>query len=131
MSALAENREKFKRLLRELFQSDRADLDFGIYRLMRQKRKRMEALIGGVDKIVANALAEVGGDTREDRIDELEKARENVLKHVSANALDADGNLNPNLPETTAGERYLKAQRRARGGVKMERLESRCFELPA
>ena len=123
MSALAENREKFKRLLRELFQSDRADLDFGIYRLMRQKRKRMEALIGGVDKIVANALAEVGGDTREDRIDELEKARENVLKHVSANALDADGNLNPNLPETTAGERYLKAQRRARGGVKMERLE--------
>ena len=123
MSALAENREKFKRLLRELFQSDRADLDFGIYRLMRQKRKRMEALIGGVDKIVANALVEVGGDTREDRIDELEKARENVLKHVSANALDADGNLNPNLPETTAGERYLKAQRRARGGVKMERLE--------
>ena len=123
MSALAENREKFKRLLRELFQSDRADLDFGIYRLMRQKRKRMEALIGGVDKIVANALAEVGGDTREDRIDELEKARENVLKHVSANALDADGNLNPNLPETTAGARYLKAQRRARGGVKMERLE--------
>ena len=117
MSALAENREKFKRLLRELFQSDRADLDFGIYRLMRQKRKRMEALIGGVDKIVVNALAEVGGDTQEVRDDELERAREDVLEHLGANALDADRNLNPNFSKTTAGERYLKAQRRARAAA--------------
>ena len=123
MSALAENREKFKRLLRELFQSDRADLDFGIYRLMRQKRKRMEALIGGVDKIVANALAEVDGDTREVRIDELEKACEDVLKHLGANALDADGKLNPKFSKIAAGARYLKAQRRARGIVSMERRE--------
>ena len=32
------NLEKFRKLLAELFQMDRADLDFGIYRIMNQKR---------------------------------------------------------------------------------------------
>ena len=32
------NYSKFRRLLEELFQLDHADLDFGIYRIMNQKR---------------------------------------------------------------------------------------------
>jgi adenine-specific DNA-methyltransferase len=35
---VATNFEKFQRLLEELFQLDQADLDFGIYRIMNQKR---------------------------------------------------------------------------------------------
>lgn len=37
--------ERFRDLLRELFQFGNADLNFGIYRVMNQKRERMEAVI--------------------------------------------------------------------------------------
>ena len=37
--------EKFQRLLRELFQFDCADLDFGIYRIMNHKRDAIERFI--------------------------------------------------------------------------------------
>ena len=36
---------KFQGLLRELFQFDCADLDFGIYRIMNQKREAIENFI--------------------------------------------------------------------------------------
>ena len=35
---MASNQEKLLGLLKELFQLDQADLDFGIYRIMNQKR---------------------------------------------------------------------------------------------
>ncbi len=38
-------REKVKNLLRELFQFDNQDLDFGIYRIMNFKRKEIEKFI--------------------------------------------------------------------------------------
>jgi adenine-specific DNA-methyltransferase len=39
------NFEKFKRLLRELFMFDQADLDFGIYRIMNSKRDEITAFL--------------------------------------------------------------------------------------
>jgi hypothetical protein len=37
--------EKFQNLLRQLFQFDCADLDFGIYRILNYKRKQVEEFI--------------------------------------------------------------------------------------
>jgi len=37
--------EQFKDLLRELFQLDHPDLDFGLYRIMNQKREEVEAFL--------------------------------------------------------------------------------------
>ena len=55
MTPMNRHCEKFQRLLRELFQFDCADLDFGIYRIMNYKR-------GAVEKFIAedlpNAVAE-------------------------------------------------------------------------
>src|SRR3990170_2823340 len=45
MDALRESRERLTKLLRELFQFDLADLDFGIYRIMNFKRKEIERFI--------------------------------------------------------------------------------------
>jgi adenine-specific DNA-methyltransferase len=39
---MVDYREKFQELLRELFQFDCADLDFGIYRIMNYKREVVE-----------------------------------------------------------------------------------------
>jgi adenine-specific DNA-methyltransferase len=40
-----QHRNKFQHLLRELFQFDCADLDFGIYRIMNYKREVIERFI--------------------------------------------------------------------------------------
>ena len=41
---MSEYRQKLQTLLRELFQFDSADLDFGIYAVMNHKRARSRAL---------------------------------------------------------------------------------------
>jgi adenine-specific DNA-methyltransferase len=49
--------EKFQSLLRELFQFDCADLDFGIYRIMNYKRDVIERFItSDLPKAVAHEL---------------------------------------------------------------------------
>jgi len=37
--------DKFKDILREMFQMDQADLDFGIYRIMNAKRDEIEKFL--------------------------------------------------------------------------------------
>jgi len=39
------NREQLQELLRDLFQFDAADLDFGVYRILNQRRDRIEQFI--------------------------------------------------------------------------------------
>ncbi|KHE91792.1 MAG: hypothetical protein K8F52_08050 [Candidatus Scalindua rubra] len=36
---------KLKKILRQMFQMDQADLDFGIYRIMNQKREEIEQFL--------------------------------------------------------------------------------------
>lgn len=42
---MSEKLEKFKEVLREVFQMDQADLDFGIYRIMNKKRDEIEKFL--------------------------------------------------------------------------------------
>ena len=42
---MADSRTKLKNLLRELFQLDSADLDFGIYRIMNARRSEIERFL--------------------------------------------------------------------------------------
>ncbi|MBC7262464.1 MAG: hypothetical protein H5T63_10680, partial [Chloroflexi bacterium] len=72
--------EKFQSLLRELFQFDCADLDFGIYRIMNHKRAVIERFIAEdlpqaiEEELSRGALAEQG------RAQEaLQAARKKVL----------------------------------------------------
>ena len=44
-SSVESSREKVRRLLRELFQFDAQDLDFGIYRILNFRRKEIERFI--------------------------------------------------------------------------------------
>ena len=39
MIITSQNKEKFKTFLMEMFQFDQSDLDFGIYKIMNQKRE--------------------------------------------------------------------------------------------
>jgi len=42
---MTDNQKKLMNILREMFQFDQADLDFGIYRIMRMKRDEINRFI--------------------------------------------------------------------------------------
>ena len=52
-------------LLRNLFQSDLADLDFGLYRLLRLKRKEVESFVSErLPRLVGEAFDAATGEQR-------------------------------------------------------------------
>jgi adenine-specific DNA-methyltransferase len=120
--------EKFQRLLRELFQFDCADLDFGIYRIMNHKRGVIEKFITkDLPKVVAEeldrgALADQSRITRE-----LKEVADQIRETLGKGALDADGNLSETYHETPLGKKYLKLREKAAGGRGRENLEGIIF----
>ena len=122
------SREKFQALLRDLFQFDSADLDFGIYRIMNYKRQVIERWIAEdlpraiSDELRRGALAEQGQAQ-----EALQAARRKVLDALGEEALDADGNLAEAYHATKAGREYLEAQDKAQGGRSTEALEAAIY----
>ncbi len=117
---------KFQGLLRELFQFDCADLDFGIYRIMNHKRDAIERFISeGLPARIAGDLDQ-GALDREARVTaNLEKARQKVVANLGSRALDADGELSTAYADTPVGREYLDAKaaaeyRRSRQAVESD-----------
>ena len=98
--------ESYKKLiatLEEIFQLDQADLDFGIYRIMNQKRTEINdflqnKLLVQVDDILAHSSA---GDTKD-----LKKELENLENTLRSAGID---------PETTPKVIELRAQYQSAG----------------
>lgn len=102
---------KFQQLLRELFQFDCADLDFGIYRIMNYKRDAIETFI--TEKLIRTVTEELDRGplmqhVRADR--ELEEAIRTVEEMLGPYAIDAQDNLDERFHNTPAGQNYLKAR---------------------
>ena len=96
--------EKFQQLLRELFQFDCADLDFGIYRIMNHKRDVIEKFI--TEKLPNSVAAELdrGPLFRQTQAaDALEKARQAVRNNLGDLAFDASGDLDAAFHGTPVG----------------------------
>lgn len=120
--------EKFQQLLRELFQFDHADLDFGIYRIMNYKRDAIEQFITrDLPEAITEEL-ERGALAAESRAaQELDEATEEVLQSLGEGALDADGILAEKYHDTRVGRQYLEASARAAGGRGQEVLQASIF----
>ena len=80
-------REKLQRLLKELFQFDCSDLDFGIYRIMNYKRDRIEKFI---EKDLLDAISDEldkGALSRQsEAVKELESVKKHILETMGADA---------------------------------------------
>ena len=114
MPAPADHVEKFQTLLRELFQFDRRDLDFGVYRIMNHKRGAVERFVSEKLPDAVSRELETGalGDSKRAN-DALEEAKAAVLKGLRPDAIDADCNLADDLRGFTLGKEYLAAQQAA------------------
>ena len=113
-TSIQSNLTKFQGLLRELFQFDCADLDFGIYRIMNHKRDAIERFI--TEKLPdAVSVALDSGPLAEQAqaAADLAEAAQQVRENLSDDAIDENGVLAEQYRNSNAGQRYLEAQARA------------------
>src|SRR4030067_3174405 len=100
--------ERFQQLLRELFQFDCADLDFGIYRIMNYKREVIEKLIAqDLPKAIADELDRGALAEQSQAAKELKEVAEQITQTLGKDAIDADGNLAATYHGTPLGTKYL------------------------
>src|SRR6058998_2651401 len=108
--------EKFQDLLRELFQFDCADLDFGIYRIMNHKRDVIERFITqDLPKAVATELERGALAEQSQTARELQDVAAQIKETLGADALDADENLADTYHGTPLGKKCLSLKARAAG----------------
>ena len=122
-----ESLKKFQDLLRELFQFDCSDLDFGIYRIMNHKRDVIEQFIA---EELPNAIAgelDSGALVEQSRaVEELAEVADQIRNTLARDAIDADGNL-VKFQESEIGKKYLSLQSRAAGSRGRNALEVEIF----
>ena len=124
-------REKFQELLKKLFQFDCAELDFGIYRIMNQKRAVIEKFI---DKDLLDGLAkQLGSSALKDEaalrreFDVVAAKIREELEETPVDALDAEGNLAPKYHASKIGKQYLSLRERLQGARSTPELEAVIF----
>ena len=110
---MSEHQQRFQALLRELFQFDSADLDFGFYRIMNHKRDVIERYIAeDLPKTITDELSRGMLVEQEFIRKHLAEAQEEIGKVLGPRAVDSDGNLQQVFHETPVGARYLSLQAR-------------------
>lgn len=120
--------KKFQDLLRELFQFDCADLDFGIYRIMNYKRDAIEGFINDeLPQAIKEELQRGDLADRAQTAKNLKDAHARVLKDLGETAVNADGNLDKRFRETPIGKEYLLLKAQADYGLSREALETNIF----
>ena len=111
--------EKFQLLLRDLFQFDCADLDFGIYRIMNHKRAVINSFIDNTLEGAISQALETGRLAVQQRTQEkLEEVRQQLIdlaSQLGVEAFDADGSLSGAFHDAPIGQEYLHAQEAAEG----------------
>lgn len=125
---MASPREKFQALLKKLFQFDCAELDFGIYRIMNQKRGVIEKFIekdlldGVAVELTTGALAQESGLAQQ-----LAEVSVQIKENFGDEALDAEGNLAKEYQATPRGKQYLELRERASSARSSTELETEIF----
>lgn len=85
-------REKVRRLLRELFQFDAADLDFGIYRILNFRRKEIERFIEkDLIEAVEAEFKEYARAGMEELKKEVERLRAEIIRDFGEGTIDEQG----------------------------------------
>ena len=125
---MTEIQSKFQQLLRDLFQFDCADLDFGIYRIMNHKRDLIDKFImQDVPKAVDEEIGRGALADQSQAARELKEVAEQIAKTLGKDALDVDYCLAETYHGTPLGRRYLDLRGKAASGRGREALEASIF----
>ena len=120
--------EKFQGLLRELFQFDCADLDFGIYRIMNYKRDVIEKFISTDLPNAINAELDSGVLAAQSQaMKDLPDVTREIIDSLGPDSLDASGHLAEAYHGTPLGKKYLNIKGKDTGGHACKSLKTAIF----
>jgi adenine-specific DNA-methyltransferase len=124
-----ESLTKFKKTLTTLFQFDVADLDFGVYRILKEKRDEIERFIEKdlVEGVREELRAYEEGQAEALR-EEVETAKQTVLQTLSEGAILPDGSVKEEYRGLKAAKDYIKARERLETAELSEETERRIYD---
>ena len=98
---------RFQDLLRDLFEFNSADLDFGIYRIINHKRDVIDTFISNnLPRHIEEELSKEQDERDSRALDELNDTVEKIHTYLGPDALDADGNVKPELSNSPLVRQY-------------------------
>ena len=119
-----QNRKKLQACLRQLFQFDSADLDFGIYQIMNQKREDIERFI---EHDLLDAVEEGLAEFQTAERGKLEKLLAVKRAKLVPQAFDEKGQVVPPFDELPDAKEYMGAWRALKQLEVAEETEARIF----
>ncbi|MCD6266960.1 MAG: hypothetical protein J7J14_00940, partial [Thermotogaceae bacterium] len=122
-----ELKEKLKEKLREIFQFESEDLDFGIYRIMNYKRKEIEEFIekGLIDEI-KKQLELIGEEEIGEIKEEFEKVKQKIKENLGESAFE-NGELKEEFKNTPLGREYYEKKKQVENIKISEDLEREIY----
>jgi adenine-specific DNA-methyltransferase len=119
---------RFQDLLREFFQLDSADLDFGVPRILSFKRKQVEDFISRrLPQKVDETLARYRTADRTLLTQRLENLKEEIRKDFGNSAIDQNGRLLDTFSATPLGREYNEQRQRLEQESATEEVKIRVF----
>lgn len=118
-----ELRQKLQNKLRELFQFDVSDLDFGIYRILNRKRDEIEKFI---EVKLIDAIGEGLEEYAQVDTSKVEELRNQIKSTLSEDAFDEEGNLTE-YQDTKLGIEYQATVAEAEKAEVGEEIEKRIY----
>jgi adenine-specific DNA-methyltransferase len=120
--------KKFQELLRDIFQFESSDLDFGIYRILNYKRDEVEKFINQkLPQIIEDAFQKHKKNLSEDIHEEYERVRREIIRTLGNNAFTPTGELNPVFADTNIGQEYLRIKEQKELLEKLEEIKEQVY----
>ena len=120
--------ERFQYLLKELFQFEASDLDFGIYRILNYKREQIKDFIENrLPEIVESAFEKHKQALLKNIDEEFNKVKEDVKKILGDEAISPTGELNEIFKNTPLGKRYLDIKEQKELLEKIEEIKGQVY----
>ena len=115
-----ERLDRFTKLLKEIFELDKSDLDFGIYRVMNLRKTQIEQfLTNRLPQMVQETLAPFAQGSREEIRAKMKQIEENVVEM---------GMTVDDLPDTAPKkQQYLQLQKQLAEGADLAALETDVY----
>ncbi len=125
---MAESREELRQelqeKLRELFQFNVSDLDFGIYRILNRKKDEIKKFI---QKDLLNTIEDGLEEYKKADKSKVEDAKQKVVNSLGEGAFE-DGELAEQYKDTPVGDEYLAAKKEAKKQEVGEEIEKRIYQ---
>lgn len=107
---MQESLQKLQNLLQQLFRVDTADLTFGIYYIIKHRRKQIQDFIDKELPTIVNNALDANQEIESDR-QEVENLAQQIRQNFGDDVLDADGNLiNETYKGTPLVQKYLEVK---------------------